>query len=184
MRILIACEFSGTVRDEFLKRGHDAWSCDIIDCDKGPARHIKDDVRNVLKDKWDIIIAHPPCTNLCVSGARWWKDKGEECLVDAIGLVMSIWNSDCEKVVIENPVGRLSSLWMKPSQIIHPWQHGHGETKKTCLWIRGLPLLVPRNIVSGRDSRIHHMPPGVDRWKSRSKTYIGIARSMAMQWGN
>ena len=181
LRVLVACEFSGTVRDAFLKRGHDAWSCDILNGDgRGP--HIRGDARKVLAWGWDLMIAHPPCTFLAVSGARWWKGR-ERQQQDAIDFVHELIAAPIERVAIENPIGALSKAVRKPDQIIQPWQFGHGETKATCLWLRNLPKLTPTKIVSGRDDRIHRVPPSPHRWAIRSLTYKGIADAMAKQWG-
>lgn len=182
MRVLVACEYSGTVRDAFIQKGHDAMSCDLLDTDV-PGPHYIGDVFNVLNDDWDMMIAHPPCTHLAVSGARWFKDKKEEQL-KALDFVQTLMNSSIKKIAIENPVSIISSKIRKPDQTIQPWQFGHGETKRTCLWLKNIPLLVPTNIVEGREPRIHHMPPSENRWKERSKTYKGIADAMAEQWGN
>ncbi len=181
-RVLVACEFSGTVRDAFLAKGHDAWSCDILPTEK-PGPHLQGDVRAFLCwGKWDLIIAHPPCTHLAVSGDRWFKDKVTEQIA-AIEFVKRLWAAPVSCMCIENPVSVLSTKWMKPSQVIQPWQFGHGETKKTCLWMRGLPLLQPTDIVEGREAKIHNMSPGPNRWRERSRTFLGIASAMATQWG-
>lgn len=181
MRVLVACEFSGRVRDAFLGKGHDAWSCDLLPTDSlGP--HIQGDVLEVLGEGWDMVVAFPPCTHLCSSGARWWAKKADQQR-EAIAFVRAIHDCGIPKIAIENPVGVLSRAIRKPDQIIHPWQFGHGETKKTCLWLRGLPTLVPTAIVDGREARVHRMPPSEDRWKKRSLTYSGIAEAMAAQWG-
>ena len=184
MRVLIACEFSGIVRDAFLARGHDAWSCDLLPTER-PGPHIQGDVLGILGDGWDLMIAHPPCTHLAVSGARWFREKRAE-QADAIRFVESLWRAGIFRIAIENPVGILStrSILGKSSQIIQPWQFGHGETKATCLWLKNLPKLVPTRIVDGRTGRVHHEPPGPDRWKNRSRTLPGIAKAMADQWGN
>lgn len=182
LRVLVACEYSGTVRDAFIRAGHDAMSCDLLPTENdGP--HYRGDVRDVLADGWDLMIAHPPCTHLAVSGARWFKDKAEE-QADAIEFFMQLARANVQRVCVENPVCIMSRLWRKPDQIVQPWQFGHGETKATCLWLRGLPLLTPTDIVEGREHRIHRMPPGPDRWKERSRTYAGIAEAMASQWGS
>lgn len=183
MRVLIACESSGVVREAFRKRGHDAWSCDLLPADDASPFHIQGDALATIGKGWDLIIGHPPCTDLAVSGARWWKAKGPQAAKDAIAFVKALWAAPYPRVCLENPVGRLSTLWMAPTQYVQPWMFGHGETKKTGLWIRGLPDLTPTNIVEGREARIHKMPPGPNRWKERSKTYQGIADAMAAQWG-
>jgi hypothetical protein len=181
MKVLVACEYSGTVRDAFLRAGHDAMSCDILPTDSnGP--HYQGDVRDILGDGWDLMIAHPPCTHLAVSGARWFKDKVTE-QAEALDFVRLLMNAPIERIAIENPVSIISSKIRKPDQIIQPWQFGHGETKATCLWLKNLPKLTPTNVVEGRDNRIHRMPPSPDRWKLRSTTYAGIAQAMAEQWG-
>ena len=182
MKVLIACEYSGVVRDMFAAIGHDAWSCDILDTES-PGNHYKGDVRDILYSQhWDLMIAHPPCTHLAVSGARWFKDKVEE-QKEALEFVRILLDAPIEKIALENPVSIISSKIRKPDQIIQPWMFGHGETKKTCLWLKNLPKLVPTDIVDGREARIHKMPPGPNRGKERSKTYQGIAEAMALQWG-
>lgn len=181
MRILIACEYSGRVRDAFIAKGHDAISCDILPSE-APGPHLNCDVRQVLHDDWDLMIAHPPCTHLAVSGARWFADKTQEQQA-AIEFFMTLANAPIPKIAIENPVGIMSSKWRKADQYIQPWQFGHGETKKTGLWLKGLPHLMPTNVVDGRENKIHRMPPSADRWKLRSLTYQGIADAMAEQWG-
>lgn len=183
MKILIACEFSGVVRRAFRDRGHDAFSCDILPSDDHSCYHIKGDVLEILKQEWDLMIAHPPCTHLAVSGARWFKFKKEE-QKEAIKFFMTLINADIPKIAVENPISIMSTKYRKPDQIIQPWQFGHGETKATCLWLKGLPNLIPTNIVSGREPRIHMLSPSNDRWKLRSITYEGIAKAMAEQWGN
>ena len=181
MKVLVACEYSGTVRDAFLALGHDAMSCDLLPTDKtGP--HYQGDVRDILGDGWDLMVAHPPCTHLAVSGARWFKDKqGEQA--KALDFVRLLLAAPIPRIALENPVSIISSRMRKPDQIIQPWQFGHGETKATCLWLKALPLLVPSDIVEGREARVHKMPPSPDRWKLRSTTYEGIAQAMANQWG-
>lgn len=181
MRVLVACEYSGIVRDAFRAIGHDAWSCDLLPTER-PGPHIQGDVLEVIGDGWDLMIAHPPCTHLAVSGARWFKDKQKEqqAALDFVALLM---DAPIPRLAIENPISVISSRIRKPDQIIQPWQFGHGETKATCLWLKDLPKLVPTNIVDGREARIHKMPPSKDRWKERSRTYEGIAKAMAEQWG-
>ena len=181
MKILIACEYSGVVRDAFIKRGHDAMSCDILPTDV-PGPHYQGDVMDIINDGWDLMIAHPPCTHLAVSGARWFKEKQQE-QQQALEFVRNLLNASIPKVALENPISIISSRIRKPDQIIQPWQFGHGETKATCLWLKDLPKLMPTNIVSGREARIHKLPPTPDRWKLRSTTYQGIADAMAQQWG-
>lgn len=180
MRVLIACEYSGTVRDAFASLGHDAWSCDLLPTER-PGQHIQDDVLSHLHNGWDLMIAHPPCTHLAVSGARWFKDKLPE-QAEALDFVRNLMAAPIPRIAIENPISIISSSIRRPDQIIQPWQYGHGETKATCLWLKNLPKLVPTNIVEGREARIHKMPPGPDRWKERSRTYQGIATAMATQW--
>src|SRR4030042_5932448 len=180
MKVLIACEFSGIVRDAFSSKGHDAWSCDLLPSER-TGNHIQDDVLNHLNDGWDLMIAHPPCTYLCVSGARWFKYRQNE-QHEAIMFFMSLVNAPIPKVCIENPIGVMSTEYRKPDQIIQPWMFGHGETKATCLWLKGLPKLKPTHVVPGREARVHKMPPSKDRWKERSRTYPGIAQAMAEQW--
>ncbi len=182
MKVLIACEFSGIVRDAFRKLGHDAYSCDIIDSEPFSDYHIKEDVIRIFGAGWDLMIAHPPCTYLAVSGARWFKEKQKERW-QSIKFFMSLVESPVNKWCIENPVGIMSTIYRKPDQYIQPWQFGHGETKKTGLWLKGLPLLKPTNIFEGREQRIWKMSPSKDRGKLRSITYQGIADAMAEQWG-
>ena len=181
MKILIVFEFSGIVRDAFIKKGHNAVSCDLLRTDK-PGPHYTGDVFNIINCGWDMMIAHPPCTHLAVSGARWFKDKQKE-QKEAIDFFMNLINANIHKIAVENPISIMSTKYRKPDQIIQPWQFGHGETKATCLWIKNLPLLKPTNIVAGREQRIHKLPPSKDRWKLRSTTFQGIADAMAEQWG-
>lgn len=193
MRVLVACEYSGRVREAFRRRGHDAWSCDLLPAEDGSKYHIQGDVfaKAIYTGafyhdaQWDLMIAHPPCTHLAVSGARHFERKkasGEQQA--AIDFFMDLANAyPCVKIAIENPVSIMSTVWRKPDQIIQPWMFGHGETKATCLWLKGLPPLKPTNIVEGREARVHRMSPGPDRWKERSRTYQGIADAMAEQWG-
>lgn len=185
MNVLIACEFSGIVREEFRKRGHNAWSCDLLDTEI-PGQHFTGPLDIFLSrrstPKFDLMIAHPPCTHLAVSGARWFKGKEkEQC--EALDFVWWLMNCKMARIAIENPISIISSRIRKPDQIIQPWQFGHGEIKATCLWLRGLPKLIPTKIVSGREPRVHHASPGPDRWKERSRTLTGIAQAMAEQWG-
>jgi site-specific DNA-cytosine methylase len=182
MRVLIACEYSGIVRDAFAALGHDAWSCDLLPTER-LGNHINSDVLQHLHRNWDMMIAHPPCTHLAVSGARWFKDKQRE-QANALDFVRRLMEAPIPRIAIENPISIISSRIRKPDQIIQPWQFGHGETKATCLWLKNLPLLTPTDIVEGREARIHRMPPGPDRWKDRSRTYQGIATAMATQWSN
>ena len=191
MRVLIACEYSGTVRDAFLARGHDAMSCDLLPTD-APGPHWCGDVRDVLGMGWDLMIAHPPCTHLAVSGARWFDKKRDEQAA-ALDFVRLLMDAPIERIAIENPVSIISSRIRKPDQIIQPYEHGHEATKTTCLWLKGLPHLNPSNIVgkgarhvtkSGRSlPEWYNLPPSADRWKIRSATFPGIAAAMADQWG-
>lgn len=181
MRVLVACEYSGTVRDAFAARGHDAWSCDLLPTER-LGNHIHGDVLQHLHRNWDLMIAHPPCTHLAVSGARWFKDKQIE-QAEALDFVHRLMDAPIPRMALENPISIISSRIRKPDQIIQPWQFGHGETKATRLWLKNLPKLTPTNIVEGREARIHKMPPGPDRWKERSKSFEGIAQAMAEQWG-
>lgn len=186
MRVLVACEFSGVVRDAFRKKGHDAWSCDLLPSET-PGPHLLGDVFSFLRNHrnpprpFDLMIAHPPCTHLAVSGARWFKDKLKEQTA-ALAFVRDLLNANIPKIALENPISIISSKIRKPDQIIQPWQHGHGETKATCLWLKNLPKLTPTNIVGGRKPRVHYASPGPDRWKERSRTLQGIADAMAEQW--
>jgi len=182
MKVLVACEFSGIVRDAFAAKGHDAWSCDLLPTER-PGHHIQDNVMLHLKDGFDLLIAHPPCTHLAVSGARWFKDKKWE-QADALLFVELLMDAPIYRIAIENPISIISSRIRKPDQIIQPWQFGHGEVKATCLWLKNLPKLQPTDIVEGRIARVHRMPPGPDRWKERSRTLWGIANAMADQWGS
>lgn len=181
MKVLVACEFSGTVRDEFSNFGHDAMSCDLLDSET-PGKHYKGDVREVLDQGWDLMVAHPPCTHLAVSGARWWANKEAEQM-EALWFVRSLMDAPIPRIALENPVSKISSAIRKPDQIIQPWMFGHGEVKTTCLWLKGLPKLEPTQVVPGRDQKCWKQPEHKDRWKRRSRTYPGIAYAMASQWG-
>lgn len=191
MKVLIACEYSGRVRDEFLKLGHEAMSCDLLPTDAaGP--HYQGDVRDVLDYPWDMMIAHPPCTDLAVSGAAWFAKKRMAGQQQAsASFFMMLAKADIPQIVIENPVCVMSSLWRKPDQTIQPWMFGHMEQKATCLWLKNTPPLAPTNIVKdemmllpkNQRERLHYLPPSADRWKLRSETYLGIAQAMASQWG-
>ena len=183
MKVLVACEFSGAVRRAFRALGHQAYSCDLIHAEDGHDYHYQCDVRTLLDRDWDLLIAHPPCTHLAVSGARWFKDKIDE-QNDALEFVRTILGAPAKRIALENPISIISSRIRKPDQIIQPWQFGHGETKATCLWLKNLPKLVPTKIVEGREPRVHHASPGPDRWKERSRTLPGIAEAMAEQWGH
>lgn len=192
MRVLVACEWSGTVRDAFRRRGHEAWSCDLLGPDdlpdefraqEWPNYHLEGDVRTVLAtQQWDLLIAHPPCTHLAVSGARWFKGKEREQR-EALAFVRELLAAPVPRIALENPVSVISSRVRKPDQIIQPWQFGHGEVKATCLWLKGLPPLEPTDVVKGREARVHRLPPSADRGRLRGRTYRGIAEAMADQWG-
>lgn len=185
MRVLVACEFSGVVRDAFIARGHDAMSCDYLPSER-PGPHLQMSVESVLRQQkhldFQLMIAFPPCTHLAVSGARWFAGKQKE-QAEALAFVQALMDAPVPRIAIENPVSVISSRIRKPDQIIQPWQFGHGEVKATCLWLKGLPKLEPTNIVDGRQPRVHHASPGPERWKERSRTLEGIAAAMADQWG-
>ena len=190
MKVLIACEYSGAVRDAFIAQGHDAISCDILPTD-APGPHYQGDVRDILEDGFDLMVAHPPCTHLAVSGARWFKDKQIE-QAEALDFVRLLLAAPIDKIALENPISIISSRIRKPDQIIQPWQFGSPESKSTCLWLKNLPNLIPTDILplpaSGRwnnqtPSGQNKLGPSPDRWKERSKTYQGIAEAMAQQWG-
>ena len=204
MRVLVACETSGTVRDAFTARGHNAWSCDLLPPET-PGSHYQCDVFDAINDQeWDLMIAHPPCTYLTVSANKWLKDQPprksgalvgnarRQAREEAINFFMKLYNANIPRIAIENPIGCMSSVFRKPDQVIQPWMFGHGETKATCLWLKGLPklywtntdnLFSARTAVDGREQRLHKLPPTQDRWKIRSKTYEGIGSAMAEQWG-
>jgi len=183
MRILVACEYSGRVRDAFQHLGHFAMSCDLLDTEV-PGNHYVGDVFDIIDLGWDLMVCHPPCTHLAVSGARHFEAKRESGVQqEALEFVRKLLESSIPKIALENPVSIISSVIRKPDQIIQPWQFGHGETKATCLWLKGLPKLVPTDIVEGREAKVHRMPPGPNRWKERSRTYQGVADAMAAQWG-
>ncbi len=197
MRVLIACEFSGVVRRAFAARGFDAWSCDLLPAEDRSNRHIVGDARDILGDGWDLLVAHPPCTRLCNSGVRWLSapppgrtlDDIRADLREAADLFSAFWCAPIPRVAVENPVMHrhakaLIRGYAPPAQSVQPWQFGHGETKRTCLWLRSLPPLRPTHIVEGREPRVHRMPPSHDRWKERSRTYEGIAAAMAERWGD
>ena len=181
-KVLVACEFSGIVRDAFRARGHEAISCDLLSSERCNDFHYMGDVRNLLLQRWDLMIAHPPCTHLAVSGARWFKDKLSE-QAEALDFVRLLMDAPIERIAIENPISIISSRIRRPDQIIQPWQFGHGEVKATCLWLKNLPKLVPTDIVEGRKPVVHFMSPGPERWRERSRTLQGIADAMAEQWG-
>ena len=182
MRGLVACEFSAVVRDAFRTKGHDMWSCDTLPTEGDPRWHIQDDVLRHLDEGWDIMIAHPPCTYLAVSGARWFRDRQSEQR-QALEFVQALMDAPVPRTAVENPVSVISTRIRRPDQIIQPWQFGHGETKATCLWLRGLPRLVSTAVVQERNPRVHYASPSPDRWKERSRFLPGIARAMAEQWG-
>jgi len=180
--VLVACEFSGIVRDAFSLFGHEAVSCDLLPSET-EGKHIQGDVLEHLQEEWDLMIAHPPCTHLAVSGARWFKKKKKE-QEESLEFVRKLLNAPIRRIALENPISVISTKIRKPDQIIQPWMFGHGEVKSTCFWLKNLPLLKPTNIVSGRVARVHKEAPSVDRWKNRSRTYQGIAEAMAEQWGS
>jgi site-specific DNA-cytosine methylase len=180
MKVLVACEFSGVVRDAFSSLGHEAVSCDLLPSDT-PGEHYQGDVRDILADGWDLMVAHPPCTHLAVSGARWFKHKQKE-QAEALDFVRLLLAAPVEHIALENPVSVISSRIRRPDQIVQPWMFGHGEVKTTCLWLKNLPQLVPTSIVDGREQKMWRLPPSEDRWKKRSITYAGIAQAMAEQW--
>ncbi len=197
LRVLVACEYSGTVRRAFAARGHDAWSCDLLPSEDRSNKHIVGDARDILNDGWDLLmVAHPPCTRLCNSGVRWLSHppKGKTLgqmwaeLDEGAELFSAFWNAPIDRICIENPVmhkhakARIAN-YQEFAQSVQPWQFGHGETKRTCFWLKNLPPLVPTDIVDGREQRVFRMPPGVDRWKERSRFFPGIAKAMADQWG-
>lgn len=193
MRVLVACEFSGTVRDAFAKRGHDAWSCDLLPTET-PGQHIQGDVLSVINEGWDLMIAHPPCTYLASSGLHWNTKRPERATMTeaAVWFVMALANCNIPRIAIENPIGCLSTRWRKPDQIIQPWQFGHDASKATCLWLKGLPVLQPTNVLPGGKlvrranqtaSGQNKLSPSKNRWKERSITYQGIADAFAEQWG-
>jgi hypothetical protein len=183
LKVLIACEFSGIVRDAFIDAGHDAISCDVLPTERPDGPHYLGDVRDILGNGFDLMIAHPPCTHLAVSGARWFKNKVRE-QAEALDFVRELLNAPIPRIAVENPVSVISSHIRKADQTIQPWQFGHGETKAICLWLKNLPRLVPTEIVPGREPRIHMMAPGPNRWRERSRFYEGIAAAMAAQWGS
>lgn len=179
----MACEFSGIVRDAFLARGHIAASCDLLLSERrGP--HYQCDVRELLQPgRWDLMIAHPPCTYLAVSGARWFKGR-ERQQNEALEFVRLLLAAPVDHIAVENPVSVISTQIRRPDQIVQPWQFGHPEVKATCLWLHNLPLLQPTHLVDGRTARVHRESPGPERWKNRSRTYQGLADAMASQWGS
>ena len=201
MRILVACEFSGLIREAFARRGHAAWSCDLLPTEQPPTYggHYVGDVRDHLRESWDLMIAHPPCTYLAVSGARWFNDRRQQ-QIDALAFVRTLMDAPIDRIALENPISVISTQIRPPDQIIQPWQFGHGEVKATCLWLKGLPPLIPTHLALTPDpylpfpdwppdapverhARVHRAPPSPDRWKARSRTLPGIADAMAEQWG-
>jgi site-specific DNA-cytosine methylase len=192
MRVLVACEYSGMVRDAFVRAGHYALSCDLLPSEQ-PGEHYQGDIMDILDDEWDLMIAHPPCTHLAVSGARWFKDKQVE-QAEALDFVRLLLDAPIPKIALENPVSIISSRIRKPDQIIQPYEYGHEATKTTCLWLKNLPPLMPTNIVGKGKRHVtksgkslpewYNLPPSADRWKIRSATFSGIAEAMADQWGS
>jgi hypothetical protein len=188
MKVLIACEYSGTVRDAFIAQGHDAMSCDILPTDV-PGPHYQGDIMDILHDGWDLMVAHPPCTYLCNSGVSWLHKRKERWLDMEKGALFfkRLHESSIPKIAIENPIMHkyaVNIIGKRQDQCVQPWMFGHGETKATCFWLKGLPLLKPTNVVQGREQRLHKLPPSPERWKLRSTTYKGIADAMANQWGS
>jgi len=184
LRVIIKCEYSGVVRRAFRALGHDAWSCDLLESEDNSPHHIVGDCLEIADEGWDLGIFHPPCTHLAVSGARHFAAKQASGVQqEALEFVQKLMETKIPHWALENPVSIISTRIRKPNQVIQPWMFGHGETKATCLWLKGLPKLAPTNIVAGRADRIHKMPPGPNRWKERSRTYEGIAQAMADQWG-
>lgn len=196
MRVLVACEYSGVVRRAFAAKGHDAWSCDLLPAEDRSNRHIVGDARDILNDGWDLLmVAHPPCTRLCNSGVRWLSKPPPGKTLEQMwaeldagaALFSAFWNAPIERIAVENPVmhrhakERITN-YREPAQSVQPWQFGHGEVKRTCLWLKNLPALRPTQIVEGRTARVHRMPPSPDRWKERSRFFPGIAAAMADQW--
>jgi hypothetical protein len=199
MKILVACEFSGTVRDAFIRGGHEAWSCDLLPSEK-PGNHYQGNVLDIICDGWDLMVAHPPCTFLTVAANKWMKPEFADRFPDrpqqrkeAVNFFMAMINAPIPQIAVENPIGVISSRYRKPDQVVQPWMFGHGETKATCLWLKGLPRLIPTHIDGDlfaaetppeREQRLHNLPPSPTRWMERSKTFQGIADAMATQWGN
>ena len=185
MKVLVACEYSGRVRDAFTAKGHDAISCDLLETE-APGKHYKGDIKDIIYDGFDLMIAHPPCTHLAVSGARWFSEgrKPMHLREQALDFVQQLMNAPIDHICIENPVSIISSRIRPSDQTIQPYMFGHGETKATCFWLKNLPLLKPTKYVEGREPKVWLEPPGPDRWKNRSRTYQGIADAMAEQWGD
>lgn len=191
MKVAVLCEYSGIVRDAFIAKGHDAISCDLLDTE-APGQHIKGDCLEHDWSGYDLLICHPPCTHLAVSGAAWFEAKRKDGRQQqGIDFFMALARLNCERIAIENPIGIMSNLWRKPDQIVQPWMFGHPESKATCLWLKGLPVLVETENVKdqydklpkNKQQRLHYLPPSKDRGKLRSLTYTGIANAMAEQWG-
>ena len=188
MRVLVACEYSGRVREAFRRLGHDAWSCDLLPSEDASEFHIIGDVLPLLTQGWDLMIAHPPCTYLCNSGVSWlYKREGRwEQMREGAEFFKMLMNAPIPKIAIENPIMHkyaVEIIGRRQDQVVQPWQFGHGETKATGFWLKGLPPLKPTDIVEGREQRLHRLPPSKDRWKERSRTYQGIADAIAEQWG-
>lgn len=199
-RVLVACEMSALVRDAFRELGHDAWSCDILPTEGDPKYHIQGDVIPLLTQGWDMMIGFPPCTHLSLSGARWatdhwvkrknkparWHDGTAKraALKEAVEFFRTLWTAPIQRICLENPMSRASSLVAKKSQTIQPWQFGHGEKKTTWLWLKNLPPLKPTNVVEGREERVFNMPPSDTRSIDRSRTFEGVAKAMSQQWNN
>lgn len=193
-RLLVACEYSGVVRDAFAALGWDAWSCDLLPTDSESSKHYQGPVEDILGEPWDMLIAFPPCTYLCASGMHWTTrgKRDPQLTEDALAFVHLLLDAPIARIALENPVGVISSRIRKPNQIIHPWQFGHNASKKTCLWLKNLPCLIPTNVLSLPESGVwanqtpsgqNKLGPSTTRWKERSKTYPGIAAAMAAQWG-
>ena len=185
MRVLVACEYSGRVRDAFRRHGHDAWSCDLLECEADPTWHYQRPVEEILDQGWDLMVAHPPCTDLAISGSAHLAKKYADGRVDrALDFVRLLMTAPIPRWCIENPISLISSHIRKPDQIIQPWEFGHGECKATCFWLKNLPRLKPTEYAEGREERVFLMPPGPNRWKERSRTFEGVAAAMGDQWGN
>jgi site-specific DNA-cytosine methylase len=184
VRVLVACEYSGRVRDAFRRHGHDAWSCDLLECEADPTWHYQRPVEEILDQGWDLMVAHPPCTDLAISGSAHLGKKYADGRVDrALDFVRLLMNAPIPRWCIENPISLISSHIRKPDQIIQPWEFGHGECKATCFWLKNLPRLKPTEYAEGREERVFLMPPGPNRWKERSRTFEGVAAAMGDQWG-
>jgi len=182
MKVLIGCEFSGVVRRAFRDKGHDAYSCDLLPAEDQSPYHLQCDVMDILREHWSLAIFHPPCTFLCNSGARWWRGRQMEQR-HALAFVELLLSAPIPRIALENPEGCISTRIRKPSQVIHPWEYGHGEQKKTCLWLKNLPLLQPTRLVAGREQRVWKMGESKSRSRERARTYTGVASAMAQQWG-